>query len=137
MWEGHIVSASLDGLIKIWEPADPSTGLVVNPQPIFTFPEQVGALSMVGCVRFTPRSAWLAVCSFTPMAGWSGRGGESCLPNRFTAEHYLLEGHALPLAPPPPAPQEPGQRNDGQLSGILALCGVADAQVRLGGYWPD
>lgn len=65
VWEGHIVSASLDGLIKIWEPADPATGLVVNPQPIFTFPEQ-----------------------------------------------------------------EPGQRNDGQLSGILALCGVADAQNR-------
>lgn len=40
VWEGHIVSASLDGLIKIWEPADPATGLIINPTPIFTFPEQ-------------------------------------------------------------------------------------------------
>lgn len=44
VWEGHIVSASLDGLIKIWEPADPSTGLVINPQPVFTYPEQVPAV---------------------------------------------------------------------------------------------
>ena len=41
VWEGHIVSASLDGLIKIWEPADPSSSLILNPTPIFTFPEQV------------------------------------------------------------------------------------------------
>lgn len=43
VWEGHIVSASLDGLMKIWEPADPASGLVVNPQPVFSYPEQVGA----------------------------------------------------------------------------------------------
>ena len=42
VWEGHLVSASLDGLIKIWEPADPATGLILNPTPVFTFPEQVG-----------------------------------------------------------------------------------------------
>jgi hypothetical protein len=42
VWEGHIVSASLDGLIKIWEPADPASGLIINPTPIFSFPEQVG-----------------------------------------------------------------------------------------------
>ncbi|KAL4858740.1 Zinc finger CCCH domain-containing protein 17 [Chlorella vulgaris] len=40
VWEGHIVSASLDGLIKIWEPADPASGLIINPTPIFSFPEQ-------------------------------------------------------------------------------------------------
>ncbi|EFN55265.1 hypothetical protein CHLNCDRAFT_134174 [Chlorella variabilis] len=76
VWEGHIVSASLDGLIKIWEPADPATGLILNPTPIFTFPEQ---------------------------ASCRGRGHE-CV-------------------------QEPGQR-DTSLSGILALCGVPDAQNR-------
>ena len=42
VWEGHVVSASLDGLIKIWEPADPASGLIINPTPIFTFPETVG-----------------------------------------------------------------------------------------------
>lgn len=42
VWEGHIISASLDGLIKIWEPADPASGNIINPTPIFSFPEQVG-----------------------------------------------------------------------------------------------
>ena len=42
VWEGHIVSASLDGLIKIWEPADPASGNILNPTPIFSFPDQVG-----------------------------------------------------------------------------------------------
>lgn len=63
VWEGHIVSASLDGLIKIWEPADPSTGLVVNPQPIFTFPEQVGGIKEGGPVH-------------SPLAYRLARGGQ-------------------------------------------------------------
>jgi hypothetical protein len=49
VWEGHIVSASLDGLIKIWEPADPASGLILNPTPVFTFPEQVSASIMEEC----------------------------------------------------------------------------------------
>lgn len=42
VWEGHLISASLDGLIKIWEPAEPATaggGTVLNPTPVFSFPE--------------------------------------------------------------------------------------------------
>ena len=54
VWEGHIVSASLDGLIKIWEPADPASGLIVNPTPIFTFPEQVR--------YWVARTGWHALC---------------------------------------------------------------------------
>lgn len=39
VWEGHLISASLDGLIKVWEPASDAGGAVLNPQPIFSFPE--------------------------------------------------------------------------------------------------
>ena len=39
IWEGHLVTGSLDGYIKVWEPADPSTGQVINSTPIFVFPE--------------------------------------------------------------------------------------------------
>lgn len=40
IWEGHLMSGSLDGEIKIWEPADPATGNVVNPSSIYVYPEQ-------------------------------------------------------------------------------------------------
>ncbi len=40
IWEGHLISGSLDGDIKIWEPADPATGNVVNPTCIYVYPEQ-------------------------------------------------------------------------------------------------
>ena len=29
VWESHLLSSSLDGRIKIWEPADPNGGAVV------------------------------------------------------------------------------------------------------------
>lgn len=40
IWEGHLLSGSLDGDIKIWEPADPATGNVVNPTSIYVYPER-------------------------------------------------------------------------------------------------
>lgn len=40
IWEGHLISGSLDGDIKIWEPADPATGNVVNPTCIYVYPER-------------------------------------------------------------------------------------------------
>ena len=39
VWEGHLVTGSLDGYIKVWEPADPASGLVINAAPVYTFPE--------------------------------------------------------------------------------------------------
>jgi WD40 repeat protein len=39
IWEGHLVTGSLDGYIKVWEPADPSTGTTISTTPIFIFPE--------------------------------------------------------------------------------------------------
>ncbi|KAH7616882.1 putative Zinc finger CCCH domain-containing protein 48 [Nannochloris sp. 'desiccata'] len=39
IWEGHLVTGSLDGYIKVWEPADPSTGTTISGTPIFIFPE--------------------------------------------------------------------------------------------------
>lgn len=42
VWEGHLISASLDGLIKVWEPAaDAGSGAVVNPAPIFNYPSDL------------------------------------------------------------------------------------------------
>ena len=38
IWEGHLLSGSLDGEIKIWEPASDGTN-VVNPTCIYTYPE--------------------------------------------------------------------------------------------------
>lgn len=40
IWEGHLISGSLDGDIKIWEPADPATGNVVSPTCIYVYPER-------------------------------------------------------------------------------------------------
>ena len=40
IWEGHLISGSLDGYIKIWEPADPTSGFVINPVAVYTYPEQ-------------------------------------------------------------------------------------------------
>ena len=79
VWEGHLVTGSLDGYIKIWEPADPASGQVISAAPVFTYPE-----------------------------------------------------------PPPLPPQQQGGRRGGrgssaraeELPGVLALCGVADAQGR-------
>lgn len=44
IWEGHLITGSLDGYIKVWEPADPATGMIINPTATFVFPEkdQVG-----------------------------------------------------------------------------------------------
>lgn len=39
LWEGHLVTGSLDGYIKIWEPADPASGQVINATPVFTYPD--------------------------------------------------------------------------------------------------
>jgi WD40 repeat protein len=38
IWEGHLLSGSLDGEIKIWEPASDGAN-VVNPTCIYTYPE--------------------------------------------------------------------------------------------------
>jgi hypothetical protein len=45
VWEGHLVTGSLDGYIKIWEPADPAAagGHVISAAPVFTFPEPAAA----------------------------------------------------------------------------------------------
>lgn len=40
IWEGHLITGSLDGYIKVWEPADPSTGMIINPTPAYVFPEK-------------------------------------------------------------------------------------------------
>lgn len=40
IWEGHLISGSLDGEIKIWEPAEPNTGNVVNPVSVYVYPEK-------------------------------------------------------------------------------------------------
>ena len=39
VWEGHLITGSLDGYIKVWEPADPSTGMLLNPVPTFCYPD--------------------------------------------------------------------------------------------------
>ena len=40
IWEGHLVTGSLDGYIKVWEPSDlATTGVMINVSPIFVFPE--------------------------------------------------------------------------------------------------
>ena len=114
VWEGHIVSASLDGLIKIWEPADPASGNILNPTPIFTYPDQVGGAG-----------GWHGV---VVVAGRGGHGGDCACP---AAACPCAVSRAHPRRLPCPL-QEPGQRGDSGLSGILALCGVADAQVGQG-----
>lgn len=40
IWEGHLITGSLDGYIKVWEPADPASGLVISPTPAYVFPEK-------------------------------------------------------------------------------------------------
>lgn len=40
VWEGHLISGSLDGLVKIWEPADPVTGSVIHPVNVYEYPER-------------------------------------------------------------------------------------------------
>ncbi|GAB4819435.1 hypothetical protein N2152v2_006481 [Parachlorella kessleri] len=69
VWEGHLVSSSLDGLIKIWEPS-PEAGTIINPTPVYSFPsdqqdgapqrQQLGELNGV-----------LALCGITDSQGRS------------------------------------------------------------------
>ena len=40
IWEGHLLSGSLDGEIKIWEPASDGTNMV-NPTCVYTHPEEM------------------------------------------------------------------------------------------------
>lgn len=39
VWEGHLITGSLDGYIKVWEPADPASGMILNTMPTFCYPE--------------------------------------------------------------------------------------------------
>jgi hypothetical protein len=45
-WQGHILSSSLDGTIRVWQPVEnPAPGAVLDPKPAYSHPpEEDGGL---------------------------------------------------------------------------------------------
>lgn len=88
IWEGHLLSSSLDGEIKIWEPASDGTS-VVNPTCIYTYPESSSASQGGGRGRGRGYRGTPNLNGVLAMQGVADLEGKAVLMVSYNTEHCI------------------------------------------------